>query len=180
MRSFFVLLLLGVILLTLALVVRSGMLARKHPGVPINATMREAMADDAYKLPDQDLALIASHYPGAQESADGLRSLVRTAGTGAETPKHGQLVTVTYTGRLLDGEKQFDASADHKDGPFFNFYVGENRVIAGWDEALLTMHKGEKRTVIIPFWLAYGEKGVRGGIPPRATLVFDITLVDFK
>lgn len=179
MRSFFVLLLLGVTLLTLALVVRSGMLARKHPGAPMNATMREAMADDnAYQLSAHDLELINLRYPGAKETPDGLRTLVLTTGTGTDTPRRGQLVTVTYTGRLLDGEVKFDASADHG-GPF-NFVVGENRVIAGWDEALLTMHKGEKRTLIIPFWLAYGEKGIRGSIPPRATLVFDVELVDFK
>lgn len=178
MRSFFVLLLLGVILLTLALVVRSGMLARKHPGAPINATMREAMADDAYKMSDRDLQLVALNYPGSKETPDGLRSLLRTAGSGTDTPKRGQLVAVNYTGRLLDGETKFDSSADH--GGAFHFVVGENRVIAGWDEALLAMHKGEKRTIIVPFWLAYGEKGIRGTIPPRATLVFDIELADFK
>ena len=178
MRSFFVLLLLGVVLLTIGLVVRSGMLARKHPGAPINATMREAMAEDASKMSDRDLQLVALNYAGAQETPDGLRFLVRTAGTGAETPKRGQLVAVNYTGRLLDGETKFDASADH--GGAFHFVVGENRVIAGWDEALLAMHKGEKRTIIVPFRLAYGEKGIRGTIPPRATLVFDVELVDFK
>jgi len=179
MRSFFVLLLLGVILLTIAIVVRSGMLARKHPGAPMSAAMREAMADDSYQLTAEDLKLIGQHYPGAQKSPTGLLSLVRAPGTGTATPKRGQLVSVNYVGRLLAGEKQFDASADHKDGQF-NFYVGENRVIAGWDEALLTMHKGEKRTIIIPFWLAYGDKGIRGTIPSRATLVFDLELVDFK
>ena len=178
MRSFFVLLFLGACLATLALVVRSGMFARKNPGTPINATMRETMADDTYKLSVKDLELIALRYPGATESKDGLRSIVRAAGTGTETPKRGQLLTVDYSGRLLDGETKFDASADHG-GPF-HFVVGENRVIAGWDEALLTMHKGEKRTVIIPHWLAYEEKGIRGTIPPRATLVFDIELVDFR
>ena len=178
MRSFFVLLFLGVVLLTIAIVVRSGMLARKNPGAPISVAMREAMAENAYQLPAADLALIAKNYPGAHETASGLRTLVRAPGTGLDTPKRDQLVTVNYTGRLLEGETKFDASADHG-GPF-NFVVGENRVIAGWDEALLAMHKGEKRTLIVPFWLAYGEKGIRGTIPPRATLVFDVELVDFR
>ncbi|MFA6289227.1 MAG: FKBP-type peptidyl-prolyl cis-trans isomerase [Opitutaceae bacterium] len=179
MRSFFVLLLLGIVLLTIALVVRSGMLARKHPGAPMSAAMREAMADDSYQLTARELDLIAQRYPGAQTSPTGLRSIIRSPGTGEATPKRGQLVSVHYTGRLLEGEKQFDSSIDRNEGPF-NFHVGENRVIAGWDEALLAMHKGEKRTIIIPFWLAYGDKGIRGTIPSRASLVFDIELVDFK
>ncbi|MBW8780658.1 MAG: FKBP-type peptidyl-prolyl cis-trans isomerase [Verrucomicrobia bacterium] len=178
MRSFFVLLLLGVILATIAIVVRSGMLARKNPGIPINAAMREAMAREGYEWSERDLQLIAQHYTGARDTKSGLRYLVRATGSGEATPKRGQLVTVNYAGRLLDGEKPFDASADHG-GPF-NFIVGQNTVIAGWDEALLAMHKGEKRTLLIPFWLAYGEKGIRGTIPPRATLVFDIELVDFR
>ena len=179
MRSFFVLLLLGVILLTIAIVVRSGMLARKHPGAPMSAAMREAMADDSYQFTVGDLKLIEQHYPGTRQSPTGLRTLVRAPGNGTATPKRGQLVSVNYVGRLLAGEKQFDSSIDRKEGPY-NFHVGENSVIAGWDEALLTMHKGEKRTIIIPFWLAYGDKGIRGTIPSRATLVFDLELVDFK
>lgn len=178
MRSFFVLLFLGVVLITLSLVVRSGMLARKHPGAPMSAAMREAMADDSYQFNGRERELIALRYPGAQETKSGLRTLVRTPGAGKATPKRGQLVSVNYAGRLLDGEKPFDASADH--GGLFNFVVGENRVIAGWDEALLAMCKGEKRTLIVPFWLAYGEKGIRGTIPGRATLVFDVELVDFR
>ena len=178
MRSFFVLLLLGVILLTIAIVVRSGMLARKHPGAPMSAAMREAMADDAYKFTAAELDLINQRYPGTKETPSGLRTLIRVPGTGTATPQRGQLVIVNYTGHLLNGDKKFDASADHG-GPF-NFVVGENRVIAGWDEALLAMRKGEQRTLIIPFWLAYGDKGIRGTIPSRATLVFDVELVDFR
>lgn len=178
MRSFFVLLFLGVVLVTISLVVRSGMLARKHPGAPMSAAMREAMADDSYQFTVRERDLVALRYPGAQETKSGLRTLVRMEGTGEAMPKRGQLVSVNYVGRLLDGEKPFDASADH--GGQFNFVVGENRVIAGWDEALLAMRKGEKRTLIVPFWLAYGEKGIRGTIPGRATLVFDVELVDFR
>ena len=52
-------------------------------------------------------------------------------------------------------------------------------MIKGWEEALLTMRKGEKRTLIVPYWLAYGENA-QGRIPPRATLVFKIELLDFR
>lgn len=177
MRSFLVLVLLGVILLTISLVVRSGLLLSKHPGEPINAAMREALAQHAYQLSADDLALINQKYPGAKETSTGLRYLVVAPGSGAATPTPGQLVTVNYTGRLLGADTPFDASTDHG-GPF-HFVVGKSRVIAGWDEALLTMHKGEKRTLIIPYWLAYGEDGIHGTIPPKATLVFDVELVEF-
>jgi FKBP-type peptidyl-prolyl cis-trans isomerase len=53
-------------------------------------------------------------------------------------------------------------------------------VIKGWDEALLTMRKGEKRTLIVPYWLGYGIPGRPPGIPPRSTLVFEVELVDFR
>jgi len=69
----------------------------------------------------------------------------------------------------------FDTTAT-REGPY-NFRIGEGTVIAGWDEGVMTMKPGEKRTLIVPYWLAYGEKGIRGKIPPHATLVFDIELL---
>jgi len=54
------------------------------------------------------------------------------------------------------------------------------QVIKGWDEAILDMKKGEKRTLIVPFWLAYGTEGHPPAIPPSATLVFDVELLDFR
>ncbi len=177
MRSFFYLLLLGVILGTIAIVVRSGMLARKNPGEPINAAMRIALADQARPWPERDQMVLAQRYPGAAETEDGMRYIITQPGTGDTTPQRGQLVSVNYEGIFLDGTK-FDASADHG-GPF-HFVVGENKVIAGWDSALMTMKKGEHRTLIIPYWLAYGPKGVRGKIPPQATLIFELELLGFQ
>ena len=93
------------------------------------------------------------------------------------SPKRGETVTVHYTGWLLDGTK-FDSSVD-RDEPFA-FVLGTGQVIQGWDEAILAMKKGEKRTLIIPYWLAYGTQGRPPTIPPKATLVFEVELLDFK
>ena len=176
MRSVFVLALLGVIFATIAIVVRSGMLARKNPGQPINSAMREAFG--VQELPALDATVIAQKYPGARETPAGLRFLVRKAGTGTETPQPGQTVSVHYEATFLDGTK-FDNSYDKGRGPF-NFTYGTGAVILGWDDALATMKRGEKRTLIVPYWLAYGEKGIRGKIEPKATLIFELELLDFK
>lgn len=179
MRSFFWLILLGVVLLSIALVVRSGMMARKHPGEPINAAMRVALAENAQQWSDRDTELIAKNYNGALDTPSGLRYIIRRPGTGATKPIRGQLVTVHYEGRFLEGEKIFDTSATHPEGPF-NFRISVGAVIPGWDEGIIDMKQGEKRTLIIPYWLAYGEKGITGRIPRHATLVFDIELLKFE
>lgn len=177
MRSFFYLGLLGVALLTIALVVRSGSLARNNSGRPINSAMREAMNAKAPQLNTDDAMLIAKTYGNARQSATGLRWVERAPGSGDGHPRIGGEVIAHYDGRLLDGTP-FDSS--YKRGVPLTFRVGIGSVIRGWDEAFLTMKKGEKRTLIIPHWLAYGEKGSPPTIPPRATLVFEVELIDFR
>jgi len=174
-RSFFYLLLLGVILLTIALVVRSGILARRNPGEPINAAMRAALAEDQPELTTHD-SLLEQLYPTAETLGSGLRYVVKAPGSGP-TPPPGATVVANYAGRLLDGT-QFDSS--YQRGVPFEFRVGTGQVIKGWDEAFLQMRKGEKRTLIIPYWLGYGERGMPPDIPPRATLIFEVELIDFR
>jgi FKBP-type peptidyl-prolyl cis-trans isomerase len=176
MRSPFYLFLLGIALLTLALVVRSGMLASKHPDEPINSAMRAAMAETSPQLSSEDATQIRKDFPTAYTTASGLMYINRAPGTGSATPKVGDTITANYSGRLLDGTP-FDSSAEHG-GPF-RTEIGTGQVIKGWDEAFLTMKRGARRTLIIPYWLAYGESGRPPSIPPRATLVFDVELVDF-
>ena len=176
-RSFLYLLLLGVVLLTIALVVRSGLLARKNPGQPINSAMRAALAEERPELSTEDALIIGDKYGNAHKQESGLMYLPRAQGTGSATPQPGQTVTVNYELHLLDGTL-VDSSAQHG-GPF-SFKLGAGKVIAGWEEALPYMHKGEKRTLIVPYWLGYGTAGRPPAIPPRATLVFEIELVDFR
>ena len=177
MRNFFYLLLLGVFLLTAALVTRSGILARKNPGRPINSAMREAMNAENPQYSIDDERLIQLTYGTAHKLPSGLRYVVRNPGSGEATPTIGDELIVQYAGRFLDGTT-FDSS--YKRGVPFTFRVGTGAVIRGWDEAFLTMHKGEKRTLIIPYWLAYGEKGRPPSIPPRATLIFEVELLDWR
>lgn len=114
-------------------------------------------------------------YAGAITTDSGLKYIVTEPGEG-DTPTNGTRVTVHYTGKFLD-DRVFDSSVSR--GKPIVFEVGTGRVIKGWDEALLTMKKGEKRTLIIPPELGYGASG-RGPIPPNSVLVFDVELVDFQ
>ena len=104
----------------------------------------------------------------------GLKYIVTAAGKGG-SPAKGTRVKAHYTGYLTNGTK-FDSSVDR--GQPFAFNVGMGMVIAGWDEAFLGMRKGEKRRLIIPPSLGYGESGM-GPIPSNATLIFDVELIDF-
>jgi peptidylprolyl isomerase len=106
----------------------------------------------------------------------GLQYEDQVVGEGAQ-PQAGQRVVVHYTGRLTNGAK-FDSSVDRNEP--FEFVLGRGQVIRGWDEGLSSMKVGGKRTLTIPPDLAYGRGGVPGAIPPNATLVFDVELLDVK
>lgn len=177
MRNVFFLVLLGAGLLTAALVTRSGILARKDPGRPINKAMREALDRNSPQWSTDDAMLIAKTYGSAHKTPSGLQYIVRARGTGEAMPTIGNEVTCHYDGRFLDGTS-FDSS--YRRGAPLTFRVGMGSVIRGWEDAFMTMRKGEKRTLIIPYWLAYGEKGRSPTIPPKATLVFDVELIDWR
>jgi peptidylprolyl isomerase len=119
---------------------------------------------------------IRKRWPNAVKTPSGLNYVVVKKGAGGK-PSKGAAVTVHYTGWLLDGTK-FDSSVD-RNKPF-TFTVGMGQVIQGWDEGVMDMQKSEKRTLIIPSELGYGARGAGGVIPPNATLVFDVELIEFK
>ena len=133
----------------------------------------EAQARQEY---DTAMAVLEEAHPGQMQTTEsGLKYIVVEAGNGPK-PQAGTLIRAHYTGKFLSG-RVFDSSVQR--GQPFEFEVGMGRVIKGWDEALLDMQKGEKRILVIPSHLGYGERGYPPIIPPRATLVFDVELVDF-
>ena len=116
----------------------------------------------------------------AVTSPSGLQGTDTKIGTGA-SPQPGQICVMHYTGWLYqDGAKgkKFDSSLDR--GKPFEFAIGKQQVIAGWDEGVATMKVGGKRTLIIPPALGYGERGAGSVIPPNATLMFEVELLGVK
>jgi FKBP-type peptidyl-prolyl cis-trans isomerase len=128
------------------------------------------------KLPPEALEWVEAHFPEAKKTNTGIRYVVQESGTG-ETAKPGDLVSVLYVGRFLDG-RTFDQQQD-REKPF-TFRLGRNLVIQGWDQVLQLMRPGDKWVVIVPPELAYGSRGQPPRIPRNATLVFMIELVAAK
>jgi len=115
-------------------------------------------------------------YADFLTTESGLKYKVIKEGNGS-IPVSGATVKTQYTGWLesFDSIRKFDSSRDR--GKTFNFKVGAGQVIRGWDESFGTMSIGERRLVIIPPRLGYGDRGAGGIIPGGATLYFDVELV---
>jgi peptidylprolyl isomerase len=112
------------------------------------------------------------------QTTSGLQYDDTQPGTGA-SPQKGQTCVMHYTGWLwVNGAKgaKFDSSLDR--GKPFSFPLGMGRVIKGWDEGVASMKVGGKRTLLIPPDLGYGARGAGGAIPPNATLVFEVELLE--
>nr|WP_211229065.1 FKBP-type peptidyl-prolyl cis-trans isomerase [Geothrix fermentans] len=118
--------------------------------------------------------------PAMTTTASGLKYVDTKVGTGA-MPQRGQRCLVHYTGWLSEkGQrgKKFDSSVDR--GEPLAIPIGVGRVIKGWDEGLMTMKVGGKRTLHIPAALGYGARGAGADIPPNADLIFDVELLGIQ
>ena len=129
------------------------------------APMQESGAADTFAMPTNP-----------QTTPSGLGYVIDQPGTGPKA-QAGQTVSVHYTGWLTNGTK-FDSSRDR--GEPFELTLGQGEVIQGWDEGLAGMQVGEKRTLVIPPALGYGDQGAGGVIPPNATLVFKVELLETR
>lgn len=125
---------------------------------------------------EKQRALLDKVAAGYDETDSGLRYKILQNGGGKQASK-GAMVSVHYKGQLLDGTV-FDSSYKRKQPIDFN--VGIGQVIAGWDEGIQLLKVGDKARFVIPANLAYGERGAGGVIPPNATLIFDVELMNVK
>jgi peptidylprolyl isomerase len=163
-------------------IIRNGQAASafKADQAAFDALLRNRMAArdaDLRAKQDADIAEIYRQFPNLEIDSTGLRYIIEKEGKGAK-PSPGNIVEVSYKGRLLSGQV-FDNSDMHG-GPQ-EFQVGVGQYIPGLDQTLLDMVTGEKRTVIIPPELAYGDAGVGNGlIPPYSFLVFEMELVSIN
>lgn len=141
------------------------------------AAAREGQVKTDAKIIDD---YVAKNKLTTIETTSGLNYVVVKEGTGVK-PTAGNMVSVHYVGKLLDG-KEFDSSYKNPQsgGKPVDFPIGQGMVIPGWEEGIMNMKKGGKSTFIIPSSLGYGEAGSPGAIPPNAVLVFEVELVDVK
>lgn len=137
-----------------------------------------AFADDPKPTPAPEAAKKSESK--MMKTPSGLQYEDTKVGTGA-SPQKGQTCVMNYTGWLWENGakgKKFDSSLDR--GTPFSFPIGQGRVIKGWDEGVATMKVGGQRTLLIPPDLGYGSRGAGGAIPPNATLIFEVELLEIK
>ena len=147
-------------------------------GDPVDKTdsTKVAPKKEEKKMPADDSK--KAEEPEKIVTKSGLTYMDLVVGKGAEAVP-GQMVEVHYTGWLDEGGKKgkkFDSSVDR--GKPFSFPLGAGRVIKGWDEGVAGMKVGGKRTLIIPPAIGYGARGAGNVIPPNATLIFDVELLE--
>ena len=136
--------------------------------------MKNTFIDETVKAESELNQYFKDNNINATSTPSGLYYVTTQSGNG-EKPQVGASIKVHYTGKLLDGTV-FDSSVSRNEP--FQFDLGLGQVIPGWDEGFQLMSKGEKATLYIPYYLAYGSGGY-GVIPPFETLIFDVELIDF-
>ena len=155
---------------------RVGSKAKSFDAVKIFSSEQIRLEKEAEKKAKESAEANKKLMEGATITESGLGYIMVKEGNGVQA-ENGKTVSVHYTGKLTDGTK-FDSSLDRNQP--IEFVLGQGRVIKGWDEGISYLKVGGKATFIIPSDLAYGERGAGGVIPPNATLIFDVELVDVK
>ncbi|MCF6168200.1 peptidylprolyl isomerase [Lutibacter sp.] len=157
-------------------IIRVGEQAEKFNAVEAFRVFEGSRAkreEEAKKAAKEAMDKIAAGYT---ETPSGLRYKILQEGDGKKAEK-GKTVSVHYKGQLADGQV-FDSSYSRKQP--IDFTLGVGQVIAGWDEGIQLLKVGDKARFVIPSNLAYGSQGAGGVIPPDATLIFDVELVNVK
>ncbi len=156
-----------------------------NPNQP-EITQEQTSSSDQVNSDQSNLIAMAANSSEAKDNmendnlvttASGLKYEDLVEGDGA-SPTRGQTVTVHYTGTLEENGTKFDSSRD-RNSPF-SFKIGIGQVIKGWDEGVGSMKVGGRRKLIIPPDLGYGARGAGGVIPPNATLIFDVELLNIS
>jgi len=162
--------------LTSVKILRIGADAEKFNAVEAFRTFEGSREGREAEEKAKQKALLDTVAAGYDETDSGLRYQILQKGTGKQATK-GAGVSVHYKGQLIDGTV-FDSSYKRKEPIDFN--VGLGQVISGWDEGIQLLKVGDKARFVIPSDLAYGDAGAGGVIPPGATLIFDVELMDVK
>jgi FKBP-type peptidyl-prolyl cis-trans isomerase len=157
-------------------IIRKGEKAKKFDSKAIFDKELEKLEKLAAEKAKKAKEAIDELKKGAKVTASGLAYKIIKKGTGTKA-EAGKTVSVHYTGKLSNGTK-FDSSYDRNQP--IEFELGRGRVIKGWDEGISLLNVGSKATFIIPPDLGYGARGAGGVIPPNATLIFDVELVEVK
>ena len=157
-------------------IVRQGDAAEKFNAVEAFRTFEGSREKRIAAERDAARAELDKLAVGFEETASGLRYQIIQKGEGKKAEK-GNTVSVHYKGQLADGTV-FDSS--YKRNSPLDFQVGVGQVISGWDEGICLLNVGDKARLVIPSDLGYGSAGAGGVIPPNATLIFDVELMDVK
>ncbi len=157
-------------------IIRKGKEAKKFDAAKVFETAQAEIAAKNAEEEKKAAEAIKKLTEGAKTTESGLAYFMIKEGKGVQAT-NGKTVSVHYTGKLTDGTK-FDSSHD-RNAPI-EFPLGEGKVIPGWEEGIALLKVGGKATFIIPPHLAYGARGAGGVIPPNATLIFEVELMEVK